>query len=175
MHRVIVAGVGNVLHQDDGFGVAVVQALSRAGDLPACVELLDIGIGGMALIQSLEQPCSLLLIVDAFARGGTPGTLYQLEPQIPDLDALSLHERRDYLADTHYATPMRALAFARSIGRLPATVRILGCEPVEADELGIGLHAPVADAIGPACELIRGLIAEHLAAPPLSPPSRPNP
>lgn len=160
MPRVIVAGVGNVLHQDDGFGVEVVKALARGPALPAGVELLDIGIGGIALVQALEAPCALLIIADAVRRGGAPGTLYVLEPEIPALEALPLHEARDYLADTHYATPLRALAFARSLGRAPACVRILGCEPVQADDIGLGLSAPVAAAVEPACARIRDLVAD---------------
>lgn len=160
--RVVVAGVGNVLHQDDGFGVAVAQKMLDHPMLPPEVTILDIGIGGMTLIQALEEPCNLLIIVDAYQRGGRPGDLYLLEPQVPDMTGLSLQESRDYFADTHYATPMRALAFSRSIGRLPPFIRIIGCEPVEADDIGIGLNPPVAAAVPAACALVKTVIEEFL-------------
>lgn len=161
--RVVVAGVGNVLHQDDGFGVAVAQKMLDHPMLPPEVTVLDIGIGGMTLIQALEEPCNLLIIVDAYQRGGRPGDLYLLEPQVPDMTGLSLQESRDYFADTHYATPMRALAFSRSIGRLPPLIRIIGCEPVEADDIGIGLNPPVAAAVPSACALVKTVVEEFLA------------
>jgi len=159
--RVIVAGVGNVLHQDDGFGVEVVKRIAAdVRSLPVGVELLDVGIGGMVLVQALEQACELLILVDVFQRGGAPGALYLLEPEVPDLESLSLHESRDYFADTHYATPMRALALARSLGRLPKRVVILGCEPEEAEDMGIGLNPAVAAAIEPACARVKALLVE---------------
>lgn len=46
--RVIVACVGNVLRRDDGFGPAVAARLT---DLPEGVEVLETGIGGVALLQ----------------------------------------------------------------------------------------------------------------------------
>lgn len=162
--RVVVAGVGNVLHQDDGFGVAVAQKMLDHPMLPPEVTVLDIGIGGMTLIQALEEPCNLLIIVDAYQRGGRPGDLYLLEPHVPDMTGLSLQERCDYFADTHYATPMRALAFSRSIGRLPPLIRIIGCEPVEADDIGIGLNPPVAAAVPSACALVKTVIEEYLVS-----------
>lgn len=167
--RIIVAGVGNVLHQDDGFGVEVVKALAAQighAPLPPGVELMDIGIGGMNLVQALEDRCDLLVIIDAVQRGGTPGTLYTLEPEVPKLDKMSLHEARDYLADTHYATPMRALAFAHSLGRSPLQVRIVGCEPVEADDIGIGLNGPVANAVDQACQRVRALVGARASIDP---------
>jgi len=168
--RIVVAGVGNVLHQDDGFGIAVLKALAAGPPLPPGVELLEVGIGGMVLVQALEAPCDLLVIVDAVQRGGTPGTLYTLEPEVPAPQQMTLHESRDFFADTHYATPLRALTLARAIGRLPRVIRIVGCEAQEADEMGIGLNPPVAAAVEVACDRVRtlvhtadelGLVARH--------------
>lgn len=51
--------------------------------------------------------------------GGTPGTLRLLEPTLPDLSQLDPHALRDYFADTHYATPLRAPALLKHLGRLP--------------------------------------------------------
>lgn len=111
-------------------------------------------------MQALEAPCALLIIAAAVRRGGAPGTLYLLEPGIPAPEALPLHEARDHLADTHYATPRRALAFARSLGRAPAGVRTPGGEPVQADDIGLGLSAPVAAAVEPASARLRDLVTE---------------
>ena len=45
--RILVAGVGNVLRQDDGFGIAVVHHLLDRGNLCDGVEVLETGIAGI--------------------------------------------------------------------------------------------------------------------------------
>jgi hydrogenase maturation protease len=152
--RVLVAGVGNVLRGDDGFGVRVAQRLMAQADLPAHVKVIETGIGGMSLVQELMDGYDVLVIVDACRRGGAPGALYCLEPEIPRVDTMSVAERRDYFADTHYATPLRALALAASVARLPGLIRVVGCEPSDVEEFRIGLSAPVQDAIERAAAMV---------------------
>lgn len=64
------------------------------------------------------------------------------------------HELRDYFADTHYATPLRALNLLDHIGDLPGTIRIFGCEPEELEDLRIGLSPAVAAAVEPAANRV---------------------
>jgi hydrogenase maturation protease len=153
--RILVAGVGNVLHGDDGFGVAVAARLMRMQQLPPGVRVVETGIGGMSLIQEVMAGCEALLIVDACSRGGQPGQLYLLDVELPPLTHLDAHALRGYFADTHYATPDRALHMLAAIGRLPTRVGLLGCEPADAETLGIGLSAVVASAVVPATQRIR--------------------
>ena len=70
-----------------------------------------------------------------------------LEPALPDLSSLDAHALRDYFADTHYATPMRALALLERLGHLPSRVAVIGCEPARHEVMEIGLSAPVAAAL----------------------------
>jgi len=144
--RILIIGVGNALHGDDGFGVELAKRLMKRPDPPPGVRILETGIGGMSIVQEAAG-CSALLVLDAYRNGGLPGTLYLLEPQLPDLSALDLHDQRAFFADTHYATPVRALSLLRSIGSLPPTVQILGCEPSEVDDLHWGLSEAVAAAL----------------------------
>ena len=88
-----------------------------------------------------------LLILDAYKNNGQPGQLYLLEPVIPDLSHLEPHELRDYFADTHYATPMRALNLLSRVGELPKTINIVGCEPEEIDDMKLGLSEVVSEAV----------------------------
>lgn len=76
--RVLVAGIGNVFLGDDGFGVETVRALS-AHHLPDDVEVVDFGVRGVHLAYQLLDGYDTLLLVDATARGGPPGTLYLIE------------------------------------------------------------------------------------------------
>lgn len=150
---VLVAGVGNILRGDDGFGVALVRELeTRRADLPAGISLVEIGIGGIGLVLALQDGYDALLIADAVDRGGAPGSLYLLEPEVPDLAQWPFEQRHDFLADMHMTTPARALVLARALGVLPPRVYLLGCQPTTCDDLVIGLSPPVADALAAAVE-----------------------
>ncbi len=162
--QILIAGVGNVLHADDGFGIALANRLQTRTDLPKDVKVIETGIGGMSLIQEAMSGCRALLILDAAEKGGEPGQLYFLEPELPDLDLLDPHDRRAYFADTHYATPERALSLLQNIGRLPPVVRILGCEPTAYDDLFIGLSPPVEAALEPAERMALDWVGNMLRA-----------
>jgi len=118
----------------------------------------------MPLIQELMYGYDALAIIDAYSNDGEPGKLYLLEPEISDMSDLNPQELRDYFADTHYATPMRALNLLNQVGDLPATIRIFGCEPEEMKDLRIGLSPAVAAAIGPAVDRVTSWIGDYLAA-----------
>jgi hydrogenase maturation protease len=152
--RALVAGFGNVLRGDDGFGVAVIRRLEQM-PLPDGVRLLEVGIGGIHLAQELLSPYDHLIVVDAMTRGGAPGTLYTL--QVDDV-APATH------VDLHAAVPARALAIAKALGGLPARVHIVGCEPHGVDELMADLSTPVQDAIEPALQAILWLLKAEVAA-----------
>jgi hydrogenase maturation protease len=158
--RVLVAGVGNVLRGDDGFGVVVAQRL-LAEPVPQEVRVLDVGIGGIHLVQELLDHTEALVVVDAVELGRPPGTIAVIRPDVRDVKSMSLLERHDELADMHYATPERALMLAQALDVLPVSVWIVGCQPEDADRLGEGLSAPLAAAVEPAIgevrQLVRGL------------------
>ena len=144
--KILVAGVGNVLHGDDGFGVELAWALAKR-ELPDGVLVIETGIGGMSLVQELLLGYDAVLVLDAHQGGATPGTVRLLEPSLPDLSGLDAHQLRDYFADTHYATPLRALALIERLGHLPRRVAIIGCEPAQHELMHTGLSAPVAAAL----------------------------
>lgn len=59
---------------------------------------------------------------------------------------------------------MTAAALARAIGALPALLRIVACQPHDAEGYGIGLHAAVEQAIEPAVELALDLLSRSAGA-----------
>lgn len=162
--RVLVAGVGNPLRGDDGFGVLAARRLREDPRCPADAVVMETGIGGIHMVQELMRGYDALLLFDAVDRGRAPGEVALLEPVLPDTAGMSETERRDFFCDMHYATPVRALTLAREIGALPKLVRIIACQPRDADGYGIGLHESVERAIGPAVELALDLLSRSAAA-----------
>ncbi len=161
--RTLVAGVGNVLRGDDGFGVAVAERLARAS-LPDGVTVVETGIAGIALVQELQRGWDALVVVDAVDRGRPPGTVMVIEPEVIDVGPLSWDERNDLLADMHLATPDRVLLLARALGVLPPWVRIVGCQPTDAETVHEGLSAEVQAAVGRATVEVLRLLEERMAA-----------
>lgn len=158
---ILVAGVGNALRGDDGFGVRALAAFREHGQA-ADVRCLETGIGGMHLVQELMRGYDALLLFDAVDRGDPPGRVTVLEPVLPALDDLSDTERRDFFCETHYATPVRALTFAREVGALPAIVRIIGCQMADADGFGLDMH-PAVQAAVPEAARVAAMLAAELA------------
>jgi hydrogenase maturation protease len=152
--RVLVAGIGNVLRADDGFGVAVVEALAARPDLPAGVRVVEIGIGGIGLVHELMDGYDALVVVDAVDRGGRPGSLYVLEPDVPTVTGMSAEARQDLAADLHQLVPARSLVAAAALGVLPPLVRIVGCQPAETEVLATELTPVVRAALAGAVDLV---------------------
>ncbi len=144
--RILVAGVGNVLNGDDGFGVEVIRVLMTM-ELPEGVVLTETGIGGIALVQDLMLGYDACILVDAVDRGRSPGTVMVIEPDVLDVSTMTADRRHDQLADMHLATPSRALMVAQGLGCLPDRRVIVGCQPEEIETLAIGLTATVQAAV----------------------------
>ena len=153
MGRTIVAGFGNTLRGDDGFGVEVVRRLGDAGLAEKGIELLEVGTAGIRLAQELLTPCDLLIIADAMTRGGEPGTIYVLE-----VDSVEQVQR----VDMHVAIPSHSLSVAQALGVLPKKVVMVGCEPMHVDEMTCELTgeltAPVRSAVDVAVHRIHHLL-----------------
>ena len=153
MSRMLVAGFGNVLRGDDGFGVEVVRRLQHERDTPDGTICLEVGTGGVALAQELMTPYDRLVIVDAMTRGGLPGSLYVLRVE-------GVAPARS--VDMHMAVPARVLELAQAMGTLPRDVYLVGCEPGVVDDLTMELSDSVRNAIEPALRNVHALLAESI-------------
>ncbi len=144
--RILVVGVGNVLHGDDGFGVSVARRLAEL-DLPDNVRVTETGIGGIHLVHELMAGYDALVVVDAVDRGRPPGTVLVIHADVLDVQTLPVEQRHDLLADMHLATPERALMVARAVKVLPERTIIVGCQPLQVESLGIGLTDTIESAV----------------------------
>jgi hydrogenase maturation protease len=144
--RVLVAGIGNTFLGDDGFGCALAQRVAIAG-----VDVADFGIRGMDLAYALAD-YDVVVFLDATPRGGEPGTLYVIEP---DLDGLPLD------VDAHAMHPVSVLALAKTLGgELPRTL-VLGCEPAGVEEF-TDLSEPVRAALEAAEKLLADVLRKEM-------------
>jgi hydrogenase maturation protease len=151
--NVLVAGLGNIFLGDDGFGVEVVRRLASR-PLPEGVRVADYGIRGVHLaFELLEHPDDTTVLVDLTPRGGEPGTVYLIEP---DLEALA-DAAGAGPADAHSMTPDAVFGLLRSLGGTPRNVWIVGCEPLSTEE-EMGLSPPVEQAVDEAVALILDLL-----------------
>ncbi|MBC6462526.1 hydrogenase maturation protease [Actinomadura sp. HBU206391] len=150
------AGVGDVLLSDDGFGVEVARRL--AGEpLPGGVQVIDFGPHAGRLAAHLLHGCEFLILIDTVERGGDPGTLYVIE-------ADGSHAGRHAAVDGAEKSLNAAVAMFQTLGGDIARVVVVGCEPAEVGA-GVGLTAPVARAVDEAVSIVRQLLVETLETP----------
>lgn len=162
--KVLIAGVGNIWRGDDAFGVEVARRLSDM-DLGPDVRVVETGIGGIHLVQELLEPVDALVVVDAVDHGRPPGTVMLIDPEVVDVATMSNLARWDALADMHYATPERAFMLARALGVLPERFVLVGCQPVDAEKMHIGMSDVVEAAVDVAVAEVTRLVAELTAEP----------
>jgi len=110
MIRILVAGVGNVLRGDDGFGIAALEKL-RSGRFASepSVRFWEGGIAGVSLVRELMEGFEALVVLDAVDRGGAPGVVFVLEP---DLDQVLRIAKQGAGVDLHEAGPEGVLVMA---------------------------------------------------------------
>jgi len=122
--RILVAGIGNRLIGDDGFGPRVVDLLSER-DLPENVDVRDFGTAGMTIATDLAD-YDAAIFLDSMDHDGEPGSLYKSRliveegfDDVAELARLTLHE----------AGLEGLLRFSKSIGTLPKDIYLIGCRP----------------------------------------------
>ncbi len=148
--RVLVAGIGNVFLQDDGFGVEAANRLAREA-LPEGVRVADFGIRGVHLAYELLDGYDALVLIDAVPLGEAPGTLAVVEAAPGDVNGAAL--------DAHSMSPDVVLATLDRLGGSVARIYVVGCQPASLDE-GMGLTPAVEAAVEPAMALCRELLEE---------------
>jgi len=155
---ILVAGIGNVLLADDGFGVEAARLLAQR-ELPGGVKVADFGIRGMDLAYELQEDYDVAILLDAVPRGEPPGTLFVIEHDAGSEDA---DPARPAL-DPHGMDPLKVLALARVLGGVPPRVLVVGCEPAvvvapDDEAIVMELSEPVRAAARRAVEVVESLI-----------------
>jgi hydrogenase maturation protease len=138
--RTLVLGMGSVLMRDDGVGPSALAAFASIYELPAEVELLDIGTPGPELAHRIGG-YDALIIFDAIRESSPPGTVRCLKRN-EILAAPRLNPR----LSPHDPGIKDALLAADFFGDAPRAVMLSGIVPKRI-ELGTELSAEVAAAL----------------------------
>lgn len=157
--RLLIAGVGNIFLGDDAFGVEVVSQLKQR-PMPAGVRVVDFGIRGLDLTYALLEGYEAVILVDAMPRGGSPGTLYVLEPELEQTSTW------DLAVEGHNLDPVKVLRLAAAMGGTVHRLLVVGCEPSapgKIEEMAVGLSDPVRAAVDEAVGLVESLVTDLLA------------
>jgi hydrogenase maturation protease len=144
---ILVLGLGNVLLGDDGFGPAVVNALSDGFHFPPEVEIVDGGTPGLNL-SALMMDREVLIVVDSITSKGGPGEL-----RFHRKGDLIRREARPRL-NPHEPALIDVLSFLDLAGRGPAEAFVVGAIP-ENTRLGTGLSPQLQAAVAPAVTAVR--------------------
>jgi hydrogenase maturation protease len=120
MKNIKVLGIGNALVGDDGFGPRVLEELQKR-EIPPNVELIDAGVGGIAILSWIED-ADKIVIIDSVQTNNEPvGTIYRFtDKEMPpsDMFMLSLHDLN--LVDT--------INIGRVVQKMPEEIIIYGVE-----------------------------------------------
>ncbi len=173
--RILIAGIGNIFLGDDAFGVEVAQRLMRRPQHPGA-QVTDFGIRGLDLTYALLDGCEVAILIDAMPRGGTPGTLYLIEPDVAAGEASA-----GVAFEGHSMDPVKVLRTVAAMGGRLGRVLVLGCEPTPStddDDMSMGLSPPVSAAVDEAVSMVESLVHQLLesAKQPIvtsAPPARP--
>ncbi len=141
--RTLILGIGNILWADEGFGVRAIEAFHARFETDDEVVVLDGGTQGLYLVHFVEA-CDQLLVFDAIDYSLPPGTLRVVRdkevPRFTGAKKMSLHQ-------TGF---QEVLSAAELLGHYPARLALIGCQPLDLEDWGGPLTAPVRAAIDPA-------------------------
>jgi hydrogenase maturation protease len=126
----MVVGIGNDWRSDDGAGLEVAR---RVGGL----QLGGEPVGLLSVLGGAGE----VTIVDAVSSGAPPGTVHTFEAGLEPLPAALFGS-----SSTHALGVAEAIEIARSLGKLPARVRVIGIEGAGFD-YGCGLSPEVEAAV----------------------------
>jgi len=135
--EIVIAGCGNPLFADDGFGPAVVEELKKH-TLPDNVTVIDAGLGGPHFIFTLLNPevTKKLVIIDIADFGAEPGSIAKF--RVEDLPPGSYRDAHSW----DLTEPLQRI-------KDQIDITVIGCQPgrVTDPEMEIGLSDEVSHAI----------------------------
>ena len=136
--EILIAGCGNKLFGDDGFGPEVVEYLLGHYQIPNNICLLDVGTGIRKILFtiSLSEPRpKVIVIIDAVDKGRKPGEIFEIAlDEIPKekMDDFSMHQipTSNLLRELQDFCSVKVRVMACQIKTIPETMQSGLSEPV---------------------------------------------
>jgi hydrogenase maturation protease len=138
-----VVGVGNRWRSDDGAGLEAARLLRG---LPG-VEVVECEGEPSRVVDSFEA-AEAVWVVDAVRSGAAPGTVHRFDAVAGPLPAA------EFATSTHHLGLGEAVELARTLGRLPGRLVVLGVEGVSF-EVGDALSPEAQAGAERAAEIVR--------------------
>jgi len=123
----LVLGVGNILLEDEGIGVRVIEAM-QGMSLPEGVELFDGATAGADLIDVIADR-HRVIVVDAVDADVAPGTVLRFTGK-------DFARREGTVMSLHQVGFIDAVGMATHLGAAPQEVVVIGVKPAK---VGFGL------------------------------------
>jgi hydrogenase maturation protease len=147
-HQVVkILAAGNYLMADDGVGIHILEKLEKMNR--SDVKLENVGVGGLAILDYMEDADHVIIIDAVRGGGGDPGSIYKFtDKELPpaNLFMMSLHDLS--LVDT--------LRLGREIQPelMPKDIIIIGIEVERVEGICTDLSPSVESAIDGALKLV---------------------
>ena len=140
--KIAILGIGNILLQDEGFGVHVVKKIDKS-KLPENVDIIEGAVLGLQIFNFLLD-YDRVIVIDAVKGGGKPGDIYKfrIEECRKDFGMISLHDL-DFI---------KALEIMKQFYKIPEMI-IIGVEP-KSTEVGMKLTKEVEERIPQVLKLV---------------------
>jgi coenzyme F420 hydrogenase subunit delta len=136
--EILIAGCGNKLFGDDGFGPEVIEYLLDHYDIPDNICLLDVGtsIRKILFTISLSEPRpKVIVIIDAVDKGRKPGEIFEIsldEVPLEKIDDFSMHQvpSSNLLKELQDLCAVKVRVLACQIKSIPKTMQAGLSEPL---------------------------------------------
>lgn len=137
--EILIAGCGNKLFGDDGFGPEVVEYLIKHYSVPESICLLDVGTSIRKILFTLtlsEPRPEVIVIIDAVDKGRKPGEIFEISLEdIPEekIDDFSIHQvpSSNLLKELQDLCSVNVRVMACQIKTIPETIQSGLSEPVK--------------------------------------------
>lgn len=126
MKTTALIGLGNLLMSDEGIGVRVVQTMIDLGTVPADVEAMDLGPGGLTVLHAING-FERAVFVDCAFMDLVPGSLQRFTPD--QVRTVKVRGRQSL----HEGDLFETLSLAERLGQCPGEVVIFGVQPQQVE------------------------------------------
>lgn len=149
--KIGILGIGNLLLEDEGFGVHVINFIQKNYSLPENVSILDGGTAGIYMSPFIET-CSSLMVIDTVqSENITPGSIVRFTKD--DIRSGNIQMRMS----PHQVGLLDILALSELRGDSPENVEFFCVTPVS---LKTGLE--LSPELKPLVEQIAGMVISRL-------------